>query len=373
MTGSEKKESSRKPLVKKWWFWVIIAVVALGVFSCGGSSSGDKADDGERKEAQAETETEDIEPAAAGITDGGGGEEDPARELSSNPLMNCKLQEAEIRNESGNGTGRRGYIDIPASEVAKLTNEQIAEFSQKVVKGKDYSYFTIDFGTGKGIVFPECTIERASIGEIGENGEIKNTEEYLYVSGDGTVKIENAAKEEIPEKTDTQQDMETAQVQKAEEAEDNVSTEYKNALRKAGRYAEFMHMSKQGIYDQLTSEYGEGFPADAAQYAIDHVTADWNANALAKAKNYSDTMHMSRLGIYDQLTSEYGEKFLPEEAQYAVDNVEADWNANALAKARNYRDSMGMSTDKLYEQLISEYGEKFTADEAQYAIDHLDQ
>ena len=49
-----------------------------------------------------------------------------------------------------------------------------------------------------------------------------------------------------------------------------------------------MHMSKQGIYDQLTSEYGEKFPADAAQYAIDNVEADWNANALEKAKLYQD-------------------------------------------------------------------------------------
>ncbi len=32
-----------------------------------------------------------------------------------------------------------------------------------------------------------------------------------------------------------------------------------------------MHMSKAGIYDQLTSEYGEGFEADAAQYAIDNL------------------------------------------------------------------------------------------------------
>ena len=47
-----------------------------------------------------------------------------------------------------------------------------------------------------------------------------------------------------------------------------------------------MHMSKAGIYDQLTSEYGEQFSAEAAQYAIDNVTADWNANALEKAKSY---------------------------------------------------------------------------------------
>jgi hypothetical protein len=40
-----------------------------------------------------------------------------------------------------------------------------------------------------------------------------------------------------------------------------------------------MHMSKQGIYDQLTSEYGEDFSADAAQYAIDNVQADWKQNA----------------------------------------------------------------------------------------------
>ena len=62
------------------------------------------------------------------------------------------------------------------------------------------------------------------------------------------------------------------------------STEYKNALKKAETYSNTMHMSKQGIYDQLTSEYGEQFPADAAQYAIDNMTADWNANALSKAK-----------------------------------------------------------------------------------------
>ncbi len=32
-----------------------------------------------------------------------------------------------------------------------------------------------------------------------------------------------------------------------------------------------MHMSKQRIYDQLTSEYGEKFDAEATQYAIDNL------------------------------------------------------------------------------------------------------
>ena len=107
-----------------------------------------------------------------------------------------------------------------------------------------------------------------------------------------------------------------------EKPQDKVPTEYRNALKKAETYSEMMHMSKKGIYDQLASEYGEKFDADAAQYAIDNVTADWNANALAKAKEYQKTLAMSKSAIYDQLTSEYGEKFTAEEAQYAVDNLE---------------------------------------------------
>lgn len=100
------------------------------------------------------------------------------------------------------------------------------------------------------------------------------------------------------------------------------SAEYLNALKKAESYSKLMHMSKKAIYDQLTSEYGEQFPADAAQYAIDNMTADWYANALEKAKSYRDTMNMSKNAIYDQLISEYGEQFTADEAQYAVDHMD---------------------------------------------------
>lgn len=82
-----------------------------------------------------------------------------------------------------------------------------------------------------------------------------------------------------------------------------------------------MHMSKQGVYEQLTSEYGEKFSPDAAQYAIDNMKADWNANALAKAKDYQSQMNMSPEAIRTQLTSEYGEKFTPEEADYAIQHL----------------------------------------------------
>lgn len=95
-------------------------------------------------------------------------------------------------------------------------------------------------------------------------------------------------------------------------------------------------------------------------------------NALKKAETYSKTMHMSKQAIYEQLTSEYGEKFKPKDAQYAIDNIKANWNENALISAKNYQQTMSMSKQAIYEQLISEYGDKFTSEEAKYAIDHLD-
>lgn len=73
---------------------------------------------------------------------------------------------------------------------------------------------------------------------------------------------------------------------------------------------------------EQTSEYGERFSPDAAQYAIDNMTADWNYNALQKAKNYQNTMNMSPDAIREQLTSEYGDQFTSAEADYAVSNIE---------------------------------------------------
>ncbi len=105
---------------------------------------------------------------------------------------------------------------------------------------------------------------------------------------------------------------------RAAPAQPSVPIEYKNALSKATSYANLMHMSKQGVYDQLTSQYGEQFAPEAAQYAVDNVKADWNANALAKAKDYETQMAMSPAAIHDQLTSQYGEKFTAAEADYAI-------------------------------------------------------
>ena len=100
-----------------------------------------------------------------------------------------------------------------------------------------------------------------------------------------------------------------------------IPREYSNALRSAEQYNKTTPMSKAGLFEQLTSEYGEQYSEEAAQYAIDNLNADWKENACKSAEKYLEIMPMSKDELYDQLVSEYGEQYTPEEAQYAVDKV----------------------------------------------------
>lgn len=146
-------------------------------------------------------------------------------------------------------------------------------------------------------------VTEAAVGETSEPAVVESTDTAVAPTEMPTeVPVEESAKAEAP-------------------AEPAVPADHASALRKAKSYAEMMHMSRAGIYDQLTSEYGEKFSPEAAQYAIDNLAVDYNANALAKAKDYQSMMDMSPEAIREQLTSEFGEKFTPEEADFAITNL----------------------------------------------------
>ena len=152
------------------------------------------------------------------------------------------------------------------------------------------------------------------VGLLGSDANDRGTSSLSYNSD-----TSDTAKKKDSSKTDSSKSKDSSETTPA--STPSVPTEYKAALAKAKSYSDFMHMSKQGIYDQLTSEYGEKFPEEAAQYAIDNLNADYNKNALEKAKDYQKNLNMSTEAIREQLTSEYGEKFTEEEADYAVSNL----------------------------------------------------
>lgn len=147
----------------------------------------------------------------------------------------------------------------------------------------------------------------------------------------------------------------------------NKTREYKEKIAKE-EAAQKAADEKEAEKAKVAAEKAE--KEAAAQKEKERLGAE-GESALIKAQSYSDMMQMSKAGIYDQLTSEYGEQFSPEAAQYAVDNIEADFNINALGKAKDYQETMSMSPEAIRDQLTSEYGKKFTPAEANYAITHL--
>ena len=91
-----------------------------------------------------------------------------------------------------------------------------------------------------------------------------------------------------------------------------------NAIRAAEDYLEFMAFSRQGLIDQLSSEYGSQFPVADATFAVDALDVDWNEQAARSAQSYLDTMPFSCQALIDQLSSEYGSQFTIEQARHGA-------------------------------------------------------
>jgi hypothetical protein len=89
-----------------------------------------------------------------------------------------------------------------------------------------------------------------------------------------------------------------------------------------GYLADGQGFSRQGLIQQLTSSYGEGFTRADAVYAVDHSGANWYRQAVISARGYmSDGQGFSRQGLIQQLTSSYGEDFTTAQAVYAANAV----------------------------------------------------
>lgn len=240
-------------------------------------------------------------------------------------------------------------IAITADEISeKFLSDKTGtdkEFHNKVyeisgtVKNAN-SQYSVTFSTESGEYEIYCDMDSEKTNKVpdlekGDKATIKGLynrvgtdridfKDCLYVTSEKVTEppTEPETEAKKADNNDSKADSSNEAAEASTEKTNDVPKEYQNALKKAEIYSDTMYMSKSGIYNQLTSEYGEGFSEDAADYAIENLDADYKANALAKAKTYQETMAMSKSAIYDQLVSEYGEGFTEEEAQYAIDNLE---------------------------------------------------
>lgn len=106
---------------------------------------------------------------------------------------------------------------------------------------------------------------------------------------------------------------------------DGMTMSQRNAVKQAQSYLKAFSFSREGLIDQLSSEYGSNYPYEDAVFAVDYLEknglVDWYEQAVKQAQSYLKVFSFSREELIDQLSSEYGSQFTPDQAEYAVNIV----------------------------------------------------
>lgn len=110
-----------------------------------------------------------------------------------------------------------------------------------------------------------------------------------------------------------------------ESTEPEMTTAQANAYEAAKNYVDTMAFSRKGLIQQLTSEYGDNYKKKDAVFAVNllqkNKEVNWKDEAEEAARAYLDTQTFSEEGLFEQLTSEYGDQFTEKQARYAVNKV----------------------------------------------------
>ena len=92
----------------------------------------------------------------------------------------------------------------------------------------------------------------------------------------------------------------------------------KNAVRSAQQYISVQGFSRNGLIEQLSSDYGDGYNISDATVAVDSMNIDWNKQAVRSAKQYLSIQGFSCKGLIEQLSSSYGDKYTQSQANYGA-------------------------------------------------------
>lgn len=258
----------KKPIYKKWWIWVIVAIVILGI----GSNS--------------------IQNNTQQATSNSNVVESKNYEHISYTLQNDsteKIEKLAVKE------------DISSEEMKEIYNKKKAD-------NTNFKTYTIWFFSDK------------------DKGLKANNYELGYVtSKDGEIIVEN--KKEIKEAEEEKKEKEKLEKEEKERLEqerleqekkqkvENASIGEKNALNKAKSYLNYTAFSYSGLVEQLEFE---GFSNSEAKFGADNCGANWKEQAAKKAKQYMDYSSFSKKGLIDQL--EY-EGFTSEQAEYGAKAV----------------------------------------------------
>ncbi|WP_217809453.1 Ltp family lipoprotein [Maritimibacter sp. HL-12] len=97
----------------------------------------------------------------------------------------------------------------------------------------------------------------------------------------------------------------------------------KNAVRSANAYLSMSGFSRDGLIEQLSSAYGDGYEEVDAIAAVDSLSVNWNEQATRSAWNYLKIMGFSCQGLIEQLSSDAGDKYTRAQATYGAQQAGA--------------------------------------------------
>lgn len=97
----------------------------------------------------------------------------------------------------------------------------------------------------------------------------------------------------------------------------------KNAVRSAKQYLSMQGFSRDGLIQQLSSDFGDGYKAADATIAVDSLSIDWNEQAVRSAKQYLSMQGFSCKGLIEQLSSSAGEQYTVSQATYGAQKAGA--------------------------------------------------
>lgn len=97
----------------------------------------------------------------------------------------------------------------------------------------------------------------------------------------------------------------------------------KNAVRSAKQYLSMQGFSREGLIQQLSTDFGDGYKIADATVAVDHLNIDWNKEAVRSAKQYLSMQGFSCDGLIQQLSSSAGDKYTVSQATYGAQQAGA--------------------------------------------------
>lgn len=137
---------------------------------------------------------------------------------------------------------------------------------------------------------------------------------------------ESSTKQPVATNSSEQAEIETVVADVAQEEAiepEGLSRPQKNAVRSAKQYISMTGFSRDGLIEQLSSEYGDGYNVADATIAIDSLNINWNEQAVRSAEQYLDMTGFSCDGLIEQLSSSAGSKYTVDEASYGAQQAGA--------------------------------------------------